>query len=110
MRSEKRNGGATVSRPRTIYIRGSALRPRRCGASQADANPDFQFQKVGLAKASGAQECQRRSKGGLGGTASVPSQNWDETELVPPSADLPSATKRERARKREQTSRSCIAR
>src|SRR5437762_13778922 len=105
-----RNVEPRARRRRTRCIRESALSRQWREANRADANQDLRFQKDEPAKVSGAQGCQGKSRQGLGGMASVRSQNSDETELVPPLAGLPSATKKERAQETERTSRSYIAR
>src|SRR5205814_555902 len=115
-----RNVAARACRRRARCIRESALSRQWREANRADANQDLRFQKDGAARVSGARGCRGKSRQGLGGMASVPSRNLDETrlciapawraELVPPPACQPSAAKKERAQEMERTSRSYIAR
>src|SRR5438132_6825199 len=105
MRPERRNGGARICHPRTIDTRGSASRLTRCGARQADATLDSQFQKDELAEATEAPRgrpvprlSRRRGYCGFG--------IWGLG--FPEVGDPASGAKKDRAQKRERTSHNYI--
>src|SRR4029450_13929409 len=103
MRLEKQNGGATASRPRTIYIRESALRPKPFGSSRAAATPAFRFQKDGSAEGEGARECRSKRQSNYCGLGI-----WDLE--FPEVAGLASGAKKDRGQKKARTIHNCIAR
>src|SRR6516165_285283 len=98
MRSEKRNGEATAFRRPTICTGGSTPRPRPCGSSRAVATPVFRFQKVVSAKGEEALERQGKSRG----------ETFCAVATV--GAGLPSGARKDRERKKERTTHSCIVR